>query len=128
MKKRTFTKRNGTSTYRAWKEWSEGDEFIGKFIRDGKDQFGNPCWVFECMETNFESGFKVGRNATLNSAGGLNKVMEEIDPGTIVQVVYNGVNEMTKGPFAGKMAHSVEVGTLDESLMEEEETQEDFEL
>ena len=119
MAKRVFkTKKvlSGVRTeYRAWKEWDEGDVVIGKLIGTSKNKMGEnkKDWIIEVEDAFFsdkkEQKRVIGKNLTLNTAGQLDKGMEQLEIGAMVQVTYNGNAEMEGGKFAGKMAHKMEV-------------------
>jgi len=136
MKKREFRQVSGASIYRAWKHWEEGDVFVGKFVRETTDQFKNPSWVFKIEEVEFndpaaEKIFQPGKLASLNSTGMLNKTMEEqVVPGNIVKIVYRGMDTISKGPFAGKEAHVLEISVAEDEEFsgEEEENSDNIEL
>lgn len=101
----------GQSAYRAWKNWSEGDYLVGKYVSESEDQFGNPNYKVEVIEAQFDDGNtpKAGTNFTFNSSGTLKKAMEEIVAGDIIKVIYKGEDVVAKGKFKGKKYHSMEV-------------------
>lgn len=101
----------GQSSYRAWKNWSEGDFLVGKYVSESEDSFGNPNYKVEVIEAQFDDGNvpKVGTNFTFNSSGTLKKAMEEIVAGDIIKVIYKGEDVVAKGKFKGKKYHSMEV-------------------
>lgn len=101
----------GQSSYKAWKNWSEGDFLVGKYISESEDNFGNPNYKVEVLEANFEDGTtpKPASVFTFNSSGTLKKAMEEINVGDIIKVIYKGEDVVTKGKFKGKKFHSMEV-------------------
>jgi hypothetical protein len=49
----------------------------------------------------------------LPGCGRLDKAFSQIAQGALVQVTYNGKNEITSGPGAGKSAHSFDVGVAE---------------
>lgn len=101
----------GQSSYKAWKNWSEGDFLVGKYISESEDNFGNPNYKVEVLEANFEDGTtpKPTSTFTFNSSGTLKKAMQEVNVGDIVKVIYKGEDVVTKGKFKGKKFHSMEV-------------------
>lgn len=101
----------GQSSYRAWKNWSEGDFLVGKYVSESEDSFGNPNYKVEVIEAQFDDGNvpKVGTNFTFNSSGTLKKAMTEIQAGDIIKVIYKGEDVVAKGKFKGKKYHSMEV-------------------
>lgn len=101
----------GQSSYKAWKNWSEGDFLVGRYVSESEDQFGNPNYKVEVIEAQFDDGQapKAGSNFTFNSSGTLKKAMEEVKPGDVLKVIYKGEDVVTKGKFKGKKFHSMEV-------------------
>lgn len=60
-----------------------------------------------------ENGDETGRTIIINGAGNLGYRMKAISVGQIVQVIYNGKQAMTKGPFKGTLSHQVDVLTAE---------------
>lgn len=122
------------SEYRAWKEWDEGDLVIGKLLGSSPNKLnpGKKDWLLEVIEVGFQDKAdskrlgKAGTRLTLNTAGQLDKGLEQVKMGAIVQVTYNGNKEMEGGKYAGKMAHMMEVTEVEEDKGEEE-SEEEFE-
>lgn len=135
MAKRTFKSKRklsgGRCTYRAWKEWEVGDLIIGKFKGQKEDNYGNPNWLIEVEDAQFSDGKAakklVGQTIGLNSAGQLNKAMEKVEEGDMIQVVYNGTSEIEKGKYKGKDSHLMDVDLVEEEGAEEEEETEEEE-
>jgi hypothetical protein len=137
--KRTFVSRRklsgGGGSYRAWKMWETGDVLIGKFVQAGEDQtYGKPTWTILVEEAMFSDEDLAetlkGKRLTLNSNGMLDKAMEQVQLGEMVQITYNGTSEIEKGKFKGKDAHQVEVEVVveegnEESVDDEEVSDED---
>lgn len=123
-------------TFRKWSEWTEGDVVVGKFVSQGEDQYENPSWTIEVIEATFSdrklAKSLAGKNLILNSAGQLNKAMEKVEEGQLVQITYNGTSEIEKGKFKGKDAHLMDVEIVEEDdgsddevdFDEDEETEE----
>lgn len=120
MEKRKFkTKKvlSGVRTeYRAWKEWTEGDVLVCKLLgtSQNKKNETKKDWIVEVIEPSFEDKkeqkrLKPGTKVTLNTAGQLDKGMEQIEIGSLVQITYNGSQEMSGGRHKGKEAHLMEV-------------------
>ena len=140
MAKRVFKSKKklsgGRCTYRAWKEWETGDYIIGTYKGSKTDNYDKPNWLVLVEEASFVSAPKeakklVGQVIGLNSNGMLNKAMERVEEGDMIQVMYNGTSEIEKGKYAGKDAHLVEVDLVTEddgSEDEEEEETEDDDL
>lgn len=122
MPKRTFVskkKLSGTRcTYRAWKDWEEGDYLIGTFKGTKTDNYDKPNYLVQVEEAEFankkESKKLIGQVIGLNSAGSLDKAMENVVEGDMVQVLYNGMGQIEKGKYAGKEAHAIEVDLVEE--------------
>ena len=115
------TKKNlagGSRNYRPWKEWEVGDQVVAKFTGTQEDNYGHTNTVCEVLDAQFEDAdlaeSLIGKTLVLNACGSLNKARELMDEGvTVFQVTYNGKALMTKGNFAGKEAHSIEVSEVD---------------
>jgi hypothetical protein len=119
--------------YRAWKEWDEGDVIVCKLLGSSPNRKNKSKkdWMVEIIEASFadkkeEKRLKPGTRLTLNSAGQLDKGMEQVEEGSLIQVTYNGANEMEGGDYAGQMAHAMEVVEVSEEE-DEEDTEEDEE-
>ncbi len=109
------------SEYRAWKVWDEGDVFVGKLVGSSPNRKNKSKkdWIFEVIEAFFadkkeQKRVLVGKRITLNSAGQLDKGLEQIEEGAIVQITYNGSVEMEGGEYAGQNAHTMEVVEVEE--------------
>jgi hypothetical protein len=50
-----------------------------------------------------------GSMAVINGAGNLGYRMKSISPGDLVQITYEGKQEITNGKFKGRAAHSFDV-------------------
>ena len=119
-------RRVGGLKYRSWKLWSEGDYIVGKYVRTKEDQFGNPSYEVEVIESQFanEDDFAEGDVVGINSCGGLNYKMEGVLPGSILQITYEGEDTMDKGKFKGKSFHSVDLQVDDSSAIDVAEIKE----
>lgn len=102
--------------YRAWKDWEEGDTLVCKLIGTSQNRKNKAKkdWIVESIEPFFENKkdekrLKAGVRITLNTAGQLDKGMEQIEIGALIQVTYNGSVEMTGGDYKGENAHTMEV-------------------
>lgn len=126
------------SEFRGWKDWDEEDTFIGKFVgtSTNKKNKTKKDWIFEPLEVFFSDKKEQKRVAaapriTLNSAGQLDKGMEQLDEGAICQIVYKGKSVMEGGDYAGQEAHNMEVMEVEEDDgsedTDEEETDADEE-
>ena len=62
------------------------------------------------MSNNNDYKFKTDDGiSVINSSGSLAIRMDQIQPGTLCQVVYNGKSEIASGTFKGKLAHQFNV-------------------
>lgn len=115
--------------YRAWKEWDEGDTLVCKLIGTSQNRKNKSKkdWIVESIEPFFEDKkeqkrLKPGVRITLNTAGQLDKGMEQLEIGAVLQVTYNGCVEMTGGDYKGQEAHTMEVCEVEEEGGEETST------
>lgn len=120
------------ATYRPWKEWQTGDIIIGIFKGSQTDNYDKPNWLVEIVEAFFPSKPKLaaklkGQILGLNSNGKLDKAMEGVEPGDMVQVEYKGMSTIEKGKYKGKDAHDVEVDLVEEDDGSEDEEEVDEE-
>lgn len=124
MAKRVFkTKKvlSGVKTeYRAWKEWSEGDVLVGTLVGTSQNRKNKSKkdWILKVEDCFFEDKKEEkrvkGKTITLNTAGQLDKGMEQIQIGQMVQITYNGSKEMQGGDYEGQNAHTMEVIEVEE--------------
>ena len=119
MLKRQYTvikKVSGSpKSFRKWDEWSVGDIVIGKFVGYHQDQYKKNCTIVEVEEVFFKKSKEdyKGKHLVLNSCGKLDKAMQKIAEGTLIQVEYMGKDMIEKGPYAGKDAHNVDVAEIE---------------
>lgn len=138
--KRTFKttkKLSGmAAAYRPWREWEVGDVLIGRYKGSKTDNYDKPNWLFEVLDAQFSDGKAakklIGKTVGLNSNGKLDKAMEDVTEGDLIQVTYNGMGTIEKGKYKGKEAHDVEVDMVvenfeDDGVTEDEEEIEDDE-
>lgn len=136
MAKRTFVSKKKVSgvrcTYRAWKEWQEGDFIVGKYVGSSEDNYGKPNWHVEIYEAAFAKKPKlaaglVGKILGMNSAGMLDKAMKKIEEGEVIQVTYDGTSIIQGGDYEGTKSHKhiVEVMKEDDGSAEESEDDDD---
>lgn len=124
MAKRTFVtkkKLSGVRTeYRAWKEWDEGDVLIGKLVGTSQNRKNKSKkdWLLTVEECHFsdkkEEKRLRGKTVTLNTAGQLDKGMDQVEEGKFVSITYNGQKKMEGGEYAGQNAHTMEVELVEE--------------
>jgi hypothetical protein len=119
------------ATYRPWKEWKEGEFIIGTYKGHKIDSYDKPNWLIEVIEAGLmnkkASAALVGQVIGLNSSGKLDKAMEQVEEGEIVQITYNGTSTIEKGKYKGKDAHDIEVDIVEEEGDEDAEEDEDEE-
>ena len=115
---RVFKKQklNGSKIYKPWKEWIAGDFIIGKFTGTSIDKYRKTNWHIELIEVSFDDGteLEAGKIFGVNSTGMIDKVMEGVEIGQIVQLDYMGTETLTSGNFEGEEAHVTEVSILTE--------------
>lgn len=126
MTKFQFKRVKGSRHYLPWANWEVGDYVIGKYIESDTDQYGNPNYILEVIETSLTEDSKGnaiedGKNLCLNSNGSLNYRMEDIELNTILKVEYTGKTTLEKGKFKGKECHTVEVMVADGTDVKVEE-------
>jgi len=114
------------ATYRPWKEWETGDIVIGIYKGSQTDNYDKPNWLVEVVEAFFPVKPKlakklVGQVLGLNSNGKLDKAMEGVEPGDMIQIEYKGMSTIEKGKYKGKDAHDVEVDLVEEDGGDDEE-------
>lgn len=136
--KRTFKPKKALSgvrtEFRAWNNWDEGDILIAKLIgsSQNKKNKSKKDWIVEVIDATFSSRSEakklIGKRLTLNTAGMLDKGMEQIDEGDVVQITYNGKEEMQGGDYSGQEAHQMEVILCEEEDEDSEDidTDDDF--
>ena len=117
MAKRTFKtsrKLTGAKVFRKWDDWKVGDLFIGKFADQYTDEkYNKEVYVFDVEECTFNADL-AGKQLALNEMGMFSKAMEKVSKGEFIQFTYNGKDQIEKGKFAGKEAHTCEVLVLEE--------------
>ncbi len=114
----------GQKVYRKWSEYETGDVVVGKYIGTHKDQYDKVNMVLLVEDAYFKDGTgedMVGKNLVINSCGTLDKAMEELAEGAMVQIEYTGTVKLEKGPYKGKEAHTM-------SIVEVEADSEDMDL
>ena len=122
------------SEYRAWKEWDEGDVLICKLVGTSQNRKNKSKkdWIVEPIDAFFadkkeQKRALAAKRITLNTAGQLDKGMEQIEQGDIVQITYNGSKEMEGRDYEGQMAHTMEVEQVEEDDGSEEAEESDEE-
>jgi hypothetical protein len=90
----------GPAYFHGWKEWNEGNYIIGEFISSYETTYRGQVstnYRVKVLECDFTVNHKeegevdpTGAVLVLNSAGQLNKFMEDVKQGMLVEVVYGG--------------------------------------
>lgn len=120
-----FTQLTGSKVFRPWALWEEGDTIIGSLVNISEDNYGKPNYEISVIEVDFaedqasyenKKGEKivcktpnVGEIFVLNSNGSLDRSMERVENGDVVKVIYQGVDILAKGKYAGKEFHKLDV-------------------
>lgn len=122
------------SEYRAWKEWDEGDTLVCKLVGSSPNRKNKAKkdWIVEPVEAFFsdkkeQKRIMAAKRLTLNTAGQLDKGIEQIEEGEMIQVTYNGSVEMQGGDYEGQMAHTMEVVQVEEDDGSEDTEEEESE-
>lgn len=103
--------------YRKWNEFEIGDIVIGTYESVSLDNYKKNSYKISVLDAQLKDGSGdqyVGKTLALNANGMLDKAMNELEKGTIVQIEYLGKDMMEKGPYAGKEAHKVGVSVVEE--------------
>ncbi len=133
--KRTFKSKRTVSSvmaqYKKWNEWKEGEFIIGEYIKSVEDKYGKPNWLIKIDEAGFTSKKDIakfeGKIIGLNSSGGLDRAMEQVEVGEMVQITYEGMEQMNGGPYKGKdkHLHDVQVVVDEEDYNEDDDAAEE---
>lgn len=127
----------GSRLFRKWDDWKEGDIIVGKYEKMYiDDTYESKNYVIKVEESTFKLSGKsiVGQALVLNSMGMLDKAMEDVKEGKLIQFEYTGKGKLKTGKYKGKPAHSctVEIVKLDDGteddMDEEEEEDEDIDM
>jgi len=108
MTRRTGPSREvgGVKVYKRWSEWEENDTIEGIYGGKGHDAtYDKPNYLIRLAYSEFTSGrkYKEGELFCMNSNGGLDLRMQDIQIGEYVRVTYTGRTPLPKGhKFAGK--------------------------
>jgi hypothetical protein len=121
--------------FRSWDDYTIGDVIVARYIGESNNQFNadKPNYTIEIIEAflkdkNFEKELIPGTHLGLNTTGMLEKAMKDVEPGTLLQITYNGKNVIATGKFAGKESHVIEVAECEEEdgspIMDQDEIDE----
>jgi hypothetical protein len=116
----------GNMEYRKWDDYEIGDIVVGKFVGMHHCQFEKENPKISVLEAFFKDGSGAqltGKTLVLNSCGTLDSAMKEIKEGDLIQLEYTGKVALTKGKFAGKEAHTMNIETVEE--VEEDSSEDD---
>lgn len=107
----------GAQNYRKWEDYSEGDIVTGQFVGIHVCQYKKKNFKIKVLDAQFEdfeaADKLIGKILVLNSAGSLDKQMEEVQEGEFITMEYSGKTMLTKGPYAGKEAHGMIVNIVE---------------
>ena len=84
-------------------EMKEGQVVSGILTKAVEGDFGMTYYLRQ------EDGSTIG----LNGSGQLDKLMEQVEEGTSLEVTYQGQEKIKSGKFKGKSAHQFEVVVFD---------------
>lgn len=113
---------NGSQSYKKWEDYSVGDIVIGEFLGMHICQYKKENPKLKVLDAFSKDGSLeefIGKTLVLNSCGSLDKAMEQVIEGDVIQVEYTGKNLLQKGPYAGKEAHSVALAIVEAEGIEE---------
>jgi len=128
-RKFTVTKTGGLipSLFRGWGDYESGDSVTAEYISTKMGEYNGkptPNHLVKVIECNFTVTKKdgtevdpVGQNLTLNSAGQLNKLIEDLEPGAIISFEYGG-KQKSSNPKDKQLYHTftrLEAGYIEES-------------
>ena len=107
MSKFNFRQIGGSRVYKAWKEWKEGDFVVGKFTSQYTDNYGNPGYELEVIDSSFD--IQEGKIMGINSCGSLNYKMSDVSIGDTIKIQFEGEDVIEKGKYKGKTFNNVSV-------------------
>ena len=84
-------------------EMTEGQIVAGTLTKTVEGEYGMTYYLRQ------EDGSTIG----LNGSGQLDKLMEQVEEGTSIEVTYQGQEKIKSGKFKGKSAHQFEVVVFD---------------
>jgi hypothetical protein len=101
--------------FKGWKDWKVGDTVIGVFKDTYIDKYKKTATVINVEETFFkgDKAEYAGKDLVLNSCGKLDKAVEKLQKGDLIQIEYKGKSMLETGPYAGKEAHDVQVDKIE---------------
>lgn len=109
--------------FRDWKERDEEDVLVCKLIGTSQNRKNKTKkdWIVEVIDAMFadkkeQKRLKPGTKVTLNTAGQLDKGMEQLEMGATVMITYNGQVEMQGGDYKGDPAHTMSVEEVEEDV------------
>lgn len=88
--------------FKKWDDWEKGEELEGTYIgrTEKADKYGKHGYVVKDKNNTEHS---------LNYTGLLAKKMVYVEEGQEILVRYSGKNKISKGKWAGSLAHNIEV-------------------
>lgn len=99
--KPTVTKQStGNAYFHGWKEWKKGDSIIGEYLSSYESSYKgqkNINFRVKVLESTFKIKDDAGKFIdlkekvlVLNGVGQLNKFMQDVKEGMLIEVVYGG--------------------------------------
>lgn len=116
----------GPAYFKGWKEWEAGNYVIGEYISSyestyrGQTSMNYRVKVLECDFTVTKDGEELdptGEVIVLNGNGKLNKFMEKVTAGMLVEVVYGGKQPGQDGALYHTFER-LEAGHADDSVVQ----------
>lgn len=117
----------GPAFFKGWKEWDAGNYVIGEYLSSfestyrGQTSTNYRVKVIECDFTVTKDGEELdptGETLVLNGNGRLNKFMNDVKPGMLIEVAYGGKQPGQDGALYHTFER-LEAGYADESSSSE---------
>lgn len=111
----------GSTIYRAWNKWVDGEFIIGKYINKKLDKYGKNNYLVRVIESNID--IEEGKVIGLNACGSIDNALADVAFEETIQVIYTGMMKLTDGKFKGKDCHTCNI-----AIMQEEGTEQEVDL
>lgn len=94
---------------RKWLDWKKGEFVDGVLIEcEEKDKFKKPIFAVEVTNSNFD--YPIGTPIYLNCGGNFRNMMDAVEVGEKVRILYRGQNKMgPKSSHPGELTHDIDV-------------------
>lgn len=104
----------GSFLYKKWGDWKAGDWFCGEYQGQSEtpDKYKHFSSRFKVLDSNC---LEVGKVYQLNYNTALDKAVEKITVGDVIELRYGGKSTISKGPNAGSEYHSLEIDLMEEA-------------